>query len=155
MTAQSEDIAYRIGEVAERVGVTTRTIRYYEELGLLGCDADRPKGAHRLYSESNITRLQELIRLRDLLGLSLDALIELAEAEEACAALKNEWENDPDDIERLRILQDARPLIERQLSLVRTRQETLAQFADELAEKLRAVDEQSVELGRTATLSER
>jgi len=155
MTAQSEDIAYRIGEVAERVGVTTRTIRYYEELGLLGCDADRPKGAHRLYSESNITRLQELIRLRDLLGLSLDALVELAEAEEACAALKNESENDPDDIERLRILQDARPLIERQLSLVRTRQETLAQFADELAEKLRAVDEQSVELGRTATLSER
>ena len=38
MTAQTDENAYRIGEVAERVGVTTRTIRYYEELGLLGGD---------------------------------------------------------------------------------------------------------------------
>ena len=147
MTAQSEEIAYRIGEVAERVGVTTRTIRYYEELGLLGCDAERPKGAHRLYSESDITRLQELIRLRDLLGLSLDELVELAETEEARAVLCNQWENDPDVAERRQILAAAAPLVERQLDLVRARQETLAQFAGELEEKLRAVHEASAELG--------
>ena len=39
---------YRIGEVAERTGVTTRTIRYYEELGLL-FGSEREKGRHRLY----------------------------------------------------------------------------------------------------------
>ena len=33
----AEEHAYKIGEVAERTGVTTRTIRYYEELGLLRC----------------------------------------------------------------------------------------------------------------------
>ena len=60
----------RIGEVAEQVGVTTRTIRYYEELGLLGSDA-RSKGAHRLYSEADVARLRELIRLRDLTSLPL------------------------------------------------------------------------------------
>ena len=42
--------SYRIGAV-ERLGVTTRTIRYYEELGLLGTASDRCKGAHRLYDE--------------------------------------------------------------------------------------------------------
>ena len=70
----------RIGEVAERVGVTTRTIRYYEERGLLGRESQREKGAHRLYGEADVVRLQELIRLRDLLGLSLEELVELAEA---------------------------------------------------------------------------
>ena len=61
--------ALRIGEVAERVGVTPRTIRYYEELGLLGSGSEREKGSHRTYAESDVARLQELIRLRDLLGL--------------------------------------------------------------------------------------
>ncbi len=50
MTAGAAERGYRIGEVAERVGITTRTIRYYEELGLLGTLADRSKGTHRLYS---------------------------------------------------------------------------------------------------------
>jgi MerR family transcriptional regulator, repressor of the yfmOP operon len=153
MNTQAAEIAYRIGEVAERVGVTTRTIRYYEELGLLGSDAERPKGAHRLYSETNITRLQELIRLRDLLGLSLDELVELAEAEEACAMLCNEWEQDPDDDERLRILEEAKPLLEHQLELVRLRLETLGHFAGELEDKLRTVDGLTAELGRRAVVS--
>ena len=154
MNAQPADNAYRIGEVAERVGVTTRTIRYYEELGLLGCDAGRPKGAHRLYNETNVTRLRELIRLRDLLGLSLDELVELAEAEEACAALRNEWEQDPDENERQRILEAARPLLERQLELVQLRVETLGHFAGELEDKLRTVDELTAELGGAVAVSE-
>ena len=43
----------RIGEVAERVGVTTRTIRYYEERGLLD-RGERTKGAHRTYDEADV-----------------------------------------------------------------------------------------------------
>ena len=50
MSTQAPERSYRIGDVAERVGVTTRTIRYYEELGLLGTASARTKGAHRLYS---------------------------------------------------------------------------------------------------------
>ena len=45
---------YRIGEVAERVGITTRTIRYYEELGLLGASSERAKGKHRVYTETDV-----------------------------------------------------------------------------------------------------
>jgi MerR family transcriptional regulator, repressor of the yfmOP operon len=129
--------ALRIGEVAERVGVTTRTIRYYEERGLLGPAAGRVKGAHRLYTEADVTRLQELIRLRDLLGLSLEELVELAEAEEARAALRGRWEETSSDAERLRIVEAAIPLVERQLELVRSRQERLDEFADELGHKLK------------------
>jgi MerR family transcriptional regulator, repressor of the yfmOP operon len=146
VTAQTDEQAYRIGEVAERVGVTTRTIRYYEELGLLGGDADRPKGAHRLYSNADVSRLQELIRLRDLLGLSLEELIELAAAEDTRAGLRNEWEKGPDDAERLRIVQEATPLVERQLALVRARQKTLAQFADSLETRLGELQAKAAEL---------
>jgi DNA-binding transcriptional MerR regulator len=126
----------RIGEVAQRVGVTPRTIRYYEELGLLGSGAEREKGSHRTYAESDVARLQELIRLRDLLGLTLEELVELAEAEEARAALRDRWEEDPSDEERLRIVEAAIPHVERQLALVRNRQATLGEFAAELEAKL-------------------
>ena len=128
--------ALRIGEVAERVGVTTRTIRYYEERGLLGQESQRAKGAHRLYEEADVVRLQELIRLRDLLGLSLEELVELAEAEEARAALRGQWAESATDAERAEIVEAAIPLVERQLELLTSRQETLAAFADELQDKL-------------------
>src|SRR3981189_2780677 len=134
MSEPTEDRCYRIGEVAERTGVTTRTIRYYEELGLLGTAAARTKGAHRLYTDADITRLEELIRLRDLLGLSLEEIVALAEAEEARAALRDQWAESTGDRERARIVKAAIPLIERQLELVRTRQQKLAEFASELSE---------------------
>jgi DNA-binding transcriptional MerR regulator len=142
----TDERRYRIGEVAERTGVTTRTIRYYEELGLLGKAGERAKGAHRLYIEADVARLQELIRLRDLLGLTLDELVELAEAEEARAALRDQWAESATDDERAGILDAAISLAERQLELVRARQQRLAEFADELAGKLPAIRERQSQL---------
>src|SRR5690348_12038613 len=137
MTA-TEQRPLRIGEVAERVGVTPRTIRYYEELGLLGA-GERAKGAHRLYTEADVARLSELIRLRDLLGLSLEELVTLAEAEEARAALRDQWYGDPTDEERLAILEGAPEPVQQQLALVRGRRRKLDDFAGELEEKLESL----------------
>jgi DNA-binding transcriptional MerR regulator len=153
MTGTRQDRSYRIGEVAERVGVTTRTIRYYEELGLLGTAAARAKGAHRLYTEGDIARLEELIRLRDLLGLSLEELVTLTEAEEARAELRGRWAESASDRERGRIIEEAIPVVERQLELVRGRQERLTKFADELSDKLRSLRARLRELERERTRS--
>jgi DNA-binding transcriptional MerR regulator len=150
MSTQAPERSYRIGDMAERVGVTTRTIRYYEELGLLGTASARTKGAHRLYSEADIARLEELIRLRDLLGLTLEELVALAEAEEARAALRDQWAESATDIERARIVEAAIPLVERQLELVRARQDRLSDFAGELSEKLRRLKKRQTELGDKA-----
>jgi len=150
MSTQAPERSYRIGDVAERVGVTTRTIRYYEELGLLGTASARTKGAHRLYSEVDIARLEELIRLRDLLGLTLEELVALAEAEEARAALRDQWAESATDTERARIVEAAIPLVERQLELVRARQDRLSEFAGELSEKLRSLRKRRAELGPKA-----
>jgi DNA-binding transcriptional MerR regulator len=121
----------RIGEVAERTGVTPRTIRYYEEIGLLG-GSERRKGSHRLYEESDIERVLELTRLRDLLNLSLDELKQLIEADEVRATLRRAWDETDSSSERLRIVEAALPYVEIQLELVRRRRKELQLLEDDL-----------------------
>lgn len=133
---QTTDPAYRIGEVARLVGVTARTIRYYEEVGLLGGDAERPKGGHRLYSEADVARLREVIRLRDLLGLSLEELVKVTEAQQARDCLRARWYSTEDQAERIRVLEGAIPIVRQQLELVRTRRRGLDEFERELVDKL-------------------
>ena len=126
----------RIGEVAERTGMTPRTIRYYEEIGLLE-GGERRKGEHRLYQDADVERLQELARLRDLLNLSLDDLSQLVEAEEARAALRRRFLETESDAERLRIIEAALPHVETQLELVRRRKLELGRLEEELIDKRR------------------
>ena len=64
--------ALRIGEVAKLAGATPRTIRYYEEIGLLPAPDAREPGAHRTYAQADVERLTELLRLKNLLGVSLE-----------------------------------------------------------------------------------
>jgi DNA-binding transcriptional MerR regulator len=135
----------RIGEVAERVGITPRTIRYYEEIGLLP-GGERPKGTHRLYDEADVERLLELTRLRDLLNLSLDELKELVEAEEARAALRRRFVRSASEAERLRLVDAAQPLVERQLELVRRRRRELEKLEAELVDKRRRLQARRREL---------
>ena len=134
MSAAATDRAFRIGEVAERTGLTPRTIRYYEEIGLLP-SAERRKGEHRLYDEVDVERLLELKRLRDLLNLSLDELKQLVEAEEARAAIRKQFRETESTPERLRLLDAALPHVETQLELVRRRIDELRKLEQELVEK--------------------
>jgi len=66
---------YRIGELAQRVGLTERTIRYYEELGLLD-SAKRQGGGQRVYTDIEVRRLRFIQKLK-MLGLSLQEMTEL------------------------------------------------------------------------------
>jgi DNA-binding transcriptional MerR regulator len=123
----------RIGELARRAGTTPRTIRYYEEFGLLPGAPERDAGQHRLYGEADVERLLELLRLKDLLGLSLDELRAVVTAEEARGALRAEWhEGDPSTERRREILEEAQMHIANQLALVRRRREKLDELESEL-----------------------
>jgi len=104
------------------------------------------KGAQRLYVEADVARLRELIRLRDLLGLSLEEIATLVDAEEARAALRDQWAESLSEPERTRILDAAITHVRRQLDLVQGRQQTLAEFAGELTEKLRSLQSRRAEL---------
>jgi len=123
----------RIGEVAKLAGTTPRTIRYYEEIGLLPVAGSRQPGAHRTYAEADVERLTELLRLKDLLGLSLEELGELVEAEGARAELRREWQGGVEDpVRRRQILEQSLTYIARQLDLVRRRRDEIAKLETEL-----------------------
>lgn len=72
---------YKIGELAERLGTTVRTIRYYEEAGLLS--PLRSKGGTRHYNDAHVARLHVIRELADS-GFSLDAIRLVAKARERC-----------------------------------------------------------------------
>jgi DNA-binding transcriptional MerR regulator len=68
---QAAPVRWRIGEVAKLTGVTTRTLRYWEELGLLQ-PASRTDGGERLYGTADVRRVTRIRDWQELLGFSLD-----------------------------------------------------------------------------------
>ncbi len=145
MSATTER-SLRIGEVAEQTGTTPRTIRYYEEIGLLPGAGDRPQGQHRCYTAADVERINEIVRLRDLLGLSLEQLRQLLEAETARAELKREYHETEDPDARRRILDQALGHIATQLELVRGRRQELERLEAELIDRRRLVNKRLREL---------
>ena len=71
----------QIGEVAERVGLSLRTVRYYEEMGLL-TPKDRTEGGFRLYTEDQVERLG-LIKQMKPLGFTVQEMRDLLDASDA------------------------------------------------------------------------
>ncbi len=130
----------RIGDVARLAGTTPRTIRYYEEIGLLPQAPARAAGQHRLYTHAEVDRLREVMRLKHLLGVSLEELKTLLTAEQARAEVREQLRREDVDAEREReLLGEALGHIERQLDLVRHRAAELARLEQELLETRRRV----------------
>lgn len=65
----------QIGQVAERIGLSLRTIRFYEENGLV-VPTSRTEGGFRLYSEADVARFEVIKRMKPL-GFSLEEMQEL------------------------------------------------------------------------------
>jgi DNA-binding transcriptional MerR regulator len=131
----------RIGEVARLTGTTPRTIRYYEEIGLLGAPGDRAQGKHRSYTVADVERICEIVRLRDLLGLSLEQLGRLVEAETARAEIRREYRSTDDPTRHRELLEQATHHLDTQLELVRRRVKELSALERDLTAKRASVDE--------------
>jgi DNA-binding transcriptional MerR regulator len=71
----------RVGEVAERFGVSPRTIKYYEELGLVEPE-ERSQGGFRLYGEREVERIERILRMKGM-GYSLAAIREILAVRDA------------------------------------------------------------------------
>lgn len=67
----------QIGELAKSLNITTRTIRYYEEIGLMG-NSDRLGGSTRTYNKDDILRLKFILKLKTM-GISLKESRQLGE----------------------------------------------------------------------------
>jgi len=110
----------QIGEVSERTGLTQRTLRYYESIGLLA-PATRMEGGFRLYTDDDLRRLEQIVQLKRLLGFSLAEIRQIVDADETLRAIKqvNKVETDPQ--ERRGRLEHAITILEEQRALVQSR----------------------------------
>src|SRR5262245_10971924 len=129
-TTTAEPRLLRINEVAAETGLTTRAIRYYEELGLLE-PAARSEGDYRLYDASDLDRLQFIRSLRDDAGFSLAQIGQLLEDDAARERNRERFRATDDPAERRALLTDARDRVDRQIETREAKAARLATMIDE------------------------
>jgi len=130
-----EERFLRIDEVARRTNLTKRTLRYYEELGLLE-PAQRSEGNYRLYSESDVRALEHIKAMRDLLGLELKEIRELVAAELERERIRRQWQADSNLEWRLTALDEVEQVARRELELLQERLAGLEEMRGRLLERL-------------------
>ena len=125
----------QIGEVAERTGVTQRTLRFYEEKGLLK-PPTRMDGGFRLYSENDILRLERIKRLKRLLGFPLAEIKEMVDAEEIKLQLRADYRPESAISQKKAQLVRAIEVTEKQYTLIRQKVADMAEMQSKLEERL-------------------
>ena len=128
----------RIHEVAELVGLTPRSIRYYEEMGLLSPSA-RSRGAYRLFDQLDVDRLRFIKSLRDDAGFSISEIGRLLEDEAARRLAREALASTDDPAERHRILSGRLASIDEQLAGLNEKLTRLQEMVSELQRRRRHV----------------
>lgn len=128
--------ALQIGEVAQRTGVTQRTLRFYEEKGLLR-PPSRMEGGFRLYSEEDVKRVDHIRRLQDLLGISLADIKEMVDADEVLRELRSQYRPESAIAEKRNQLRKATEVTEAQFAIVKQKTEQMREMETQLTERLR------------------
>ena len=147
---------WRIGEVAKLTSVTTRTLRYWEQMGLLAPRGHRGAG-ERFYSDAEIHRVRRIKELQELLGFSLAEVKVVLETEDVLDRLRDAYHADPKPAHRLQVVERA---IEANDRLLGRLDDTLARiqaFRDERAVKARRLRSVAADLrtGRATRRKER
>jgi DNA-binding transcriptional MerR regulator len=125
----------RIQEAAAEVGLTPRSVRYYEELGLL-TPAARSEGDYRLYDETDVERLKFIKGLRDDAGFSLAEIAQLLEDEAARERGHAAYHATSDAATRLQILRDRDVRYQHQIRMLRSKIDRLQAMVDEAEARL-------------------
>ena len=120
----------RIHEAAAEVGLTPRSVRYYEEIGLL-TPAARSEGDYRLYDDTDLERLRFIKGLRDDAGFSLAEIARLLEDEAARERSHAAYHATTDQAERARILRDRLVRYDHQIEMLRTKIDRLGVMVGE------------------------
>lgn len=151
MTTDSPDVVdphlarFQIGEVAERTGVTQRTLRFYEEKGLLD-PPERMEGGFRLYSDDDVERIEYIKRLQNLLGFTLAEIKEMVEAEELMKQIRETYRPDRELPARLERIEKIILALTKQLDVVEHKVEHLATMREELTAKMTRVQNRRSEI---------
>ena len=130
----------RIQDVAADTGLTTRAIRYYEEIGLLE-PAARSDGAYRLFDASDLERLRFIRSLRDDAGFSLAQIGQLLEDDAARERNRQRYRTTGDQAERRALIGDASKRVDRQIATLEEKRARLDAMIDDARARRRHLDE--------------
>ncbi|MED1795258.1 MerR family transcriptional regulator [Brevibacillus nitrificans] len=124
---------YKIEEVAKECGLTKRTIRYYEEIGLL-FPPERSDGGYRMYTDRHIEQLKKIISARDVLGFSLPELVEFIQMSDSVNSQRVEAKQTEDIQKKLEKVAELEETLEKQLRMIDLKLEKIKQFRLELVD---------------------
>ncbi len=129
----------QIGEAADRSERTQRTLRYYEEKGLLS-PPERMEGGFRLYSPDDMERIERIKQFQELLGFSLAEIKDMLEHDDVLVQIRAEWDKDADAAEKAAKIRTAREAIIQQLLLIDQKMQKMTDMRQELTERLERFD---------------
>ena len=142
----TDEARYAIGEAAQRAGVSTRTLRYYQELGLLTPSGASP-GGNRRYSETDVARLLRILELRNVMGFDLERIGDILGAEDRLAELRDEVQRGISRKRHQQIIREAIAINARMQEQVRGKLAQLDGFMTELQAKADRYRDIARELG--------
>ena len=128
-------LAFTIEQVAAQTGLTKRTLRYYEEVGLLP-PTGRTEGNYRRYTQEDLQHLERIKSLRNLLGFSLADIRDILNAEDERQQIQEAYRQETETSSKIAQLDHADEIIRHQLELIEQKIAGLEQMRAPLLEKL-------------------
>jgi DNA-binding transcriptional MerR regulator len=131
---------FTVDEVSDRLGITPRTLHYYEELGLLA-EIPRTEGGHRYYDEEIIAQLEYILKLKNLLGISLQDIRTILDTEEDLTRIKELYYKETTKDEKTALLDQATQLLQSLISGIDEKIVKLQMLREGFAKRLLKAEE--------------
>ena len=123
----------KIDEVAKQTGLTKRTIRYYEEIGILP-EPQRTDGGTRLYTEKDIDLLKKVVNAKEVLGFSLQELQKYIAMSDVLETKKVVYRSAHNEQEQKEKLTQIIHVVNEQLGLIEVKLDKIQKVKQELEE---------------------
>ena len=121
---------YKIDEVTKQVGLTKRTLRYSEEIGLIH-PPERSEGNIRLYTDEDIARIKRIVEAKEVLGITLQEMQHFLSLKERMEQRRNS--ENPRDRE---VIQEIKDMLEKQVQTLDEKMEQMQRVKAELEDSL-------------------
>ncbi|WP_181363093.1 MerR family transcriptional regulator [Sulfoacidibacillus thermotolerans] len=134
MRTTDEKELFSVEDVAKKLGITARTLHYYEEVGLI-VPSSRTAGGHRLYAQDVVEKLAYILRIKDSLGYSLQEIRNVLAAQETLDRLRESYQSGS-ETERQQIIDESIELMTTILQHIDEKLEKLSEMKTGLLERL-------------------
>ncbi|GIO68615.1 MerR family transcriptional regulator [Paenibacillus sp. FSL M7-1455] len=123
----------KIDDVAKETGLTKRSIRYYEEIGLIK-SPERSDGGIRLYTEEDVQQLKNIVLAKKVLGFSLQEIQEFLQIHDQVMKHRSNASSSLDEAQRQAELEQMSQAVSKQLELVDYKIAEMTKVRQELAD---------------------